>query len=286
MSSLLRVVAAIGLAAVSLSPGLAGSAHADPALPGLTNLNFLSYSGSAPKDNFSNVKPTGWAGGTGLIFIDTPGNASNANSACGSTYLTTYGCPSTLAIPGGYNYVEADGNPSFGTGFNYEVTGLTPGQTYTLTLYQAASQQLGFANGLQTTDQWIVSLGTSGLTVCQGCGAADAYYGGHDSTYSNADSNASIVATSEMTTPSGGLTDWQYVTVTLKADSTSDLLSFLAWGDNGNTVNLPPIVFLTGINSPSGLNNVPEPASLALVGVGMLGLAAGRRYRTRRGGSR
>ncbi len=235
-------------------------------LPGLTNLNFVNYTGNAPKDYFTSVNPTGWSGGTGLIFITAPGtSSSSATTACGPTYLSTYGCPSTLAIPGGYNEVEADGNPSFESGFNYLVTGLTVGQTYTLSFYQAGSQQLGFANGQNTTEQWIVSLGTSGMSFCNGCGAADPYYGGHDSTYSNADPNASVVATPLMTTPSGGMTDWQYVTVSLTADATTDLLSFLAWGDNGNTINLPPMVFLTGVNSPPGLVT-PEPGSVLLFG--------------------
>jgi PEP-CTERM motif len=281
MRSVLRTSAAIGFLAVGLSLST-NSAQADPILPGLTNLNFLSYSGSAPKNSFTAVNPVGWTGGTGLIFIDAPGtSSSDPNTACGSTYLTTAGCPSTLAIPGGYNYVEADGNPSYESGFNYLVTGLTVGQTYTLSFYQAASQQLGFGNGLNTTEQWIVSLGTSGMSFCNGCGAPDAYYGGNDSTYFNTDATASVMATPLMTTPSGGLTDWQFVSVSLTADSTTDLLSFLAWGDNGNTVNLPPMVFLAGVNSPSGLTT-PEPGSLALFGTVLLGLGLDGARRRRR----
>jgi hypothetical protein len=48
---------AISSAAISLSL-LAVPAQANPTLPGLTNLNFLSYSGSAPKNYFNNVNPT------------------------------------------------------------------------------------------------------------------------------------------------------------------------------------------------------------------------------------
>ena len=70
-----------------------------------------------------------------------------------------------------------------------------------------------------------------------------------------------------MSTPSGGLTDWNYVTVNLTADSATDVLSFLAWGDGGSTVNLPPIVFLTG-----ALDWSPEPGSLVLFGTALLGL--------------
>ncbi len=270
MYTLLRKTISIGLPVVGLSL-LACSAQAFPFLPGLTNLDFTQYTGTAPKAPFTSVNPVGWSGGNGLIFIDS--NVP-AQSAAGPVYLQTYGNPGILSGPA-YNYVEADGNPSFESSFNHQLTGLTPGQTYTLSFYQAASQQTGFANGQYTTEQWIVSLGTSAMTYCNGCGAADAYYGGHDSTYSNADPLASVVATSLMTTPSGGTTPWQAVSVNLTAHATNELLSFLAWGNNGNTVNLPPMVFLTQVDTPD-LALVPEPETLALFAVGLLGFAVSR----------
>ena len=258
---------AVGVFAIGFSTFTHPVRAATP-LPGLTNLNFVNYTGAAPKNTFTAVNPTGWTGGNGLIFIDQPGtSSSNTNTACGSTYLQTYGCPSALSITGGYNVVEADGNPQYESGFNYSVSGLTINQTYQLSFYQAASQQTTF-NGA-TTEQWIVSLGTAGMqsswnTVSNQCALC---------TYSNSDPNASIVATTLMSTPSHGLTDWQYVTISLKADATTDVLSFLAWGDNGSTVNLPPMVFLTGVNSAAGLNT-PEPGSIVLFGSVLVGVGA------------
>ena len=261
-------------AAAATLIGAAGVAHADP-LPNLTNLDFTQYTGSAPKGPFTSVAPVGWTGGSGLIFID---GQSDAASAAGPVYLQTYGNP-TGSVTG--NYVEADGNPQFESGFNYEVTGLTAGKTYTLSFYQGASQQTGFASTIPTTNQWIVSLGKNGLQL-NGGGPVDPLYGATD-TYSNP--GASIAASPLMTVQPGGTVGWQYVTVNLTADSDTDLLSFLAWGDNGSTVNLPPIAFLAGVDSPPGLgSDVPEPGAWALLvlGFGGLGLTLRARHKSNR----
>lgn len=266
MHTRLQKSIAIGISALGLS-FLANTAQAFPVLPNVQNLNFVNYTGTAPKDYFTNVNPVGWTGGTGLIFIDAPGTADNGS------YLSVYG-PFPTNSPAGGNFVEADGNPEFGSGFNQTISGLTPGQTYTLSFWQAGGQQVGFANGQATTEQWIVSLGTAGLSIAPG-GPLDPTYGPTDQ-YFSTDATASIVASQLMTTPSGGVTPWQFVSVNLVANATTDILSFLAWGDNGSTVNLPPMVFLSGVNS----SNVPEPGMLSLFGLGLLGLG-GLRLRRR-----
>jgi hypothetical protein len=270
MSSVSRRFSAAGLFALGLSL-LTCPAQAGPFLPGVQNLNFLSYTGTTPKDYFTNVNPVGWTGGTGLIFIDAPGTADDG------TYLSVYS-PFPVNSPVGGNFVEADGNPSFESSFRQNITGLTPGDTYTLSFYQAGGQQVGFANGLPTTEQWIVSLGTVGLSVSQNGGPVDPVYG-QTGSYFSTDPNASVVASQLMTTPSGGVTPWEFVSVDLVADSTSDILSFLAWGDNGSTVNLPPMVFLSAVNSE---NVTPEPGTGLLFATVLLSFAVGAAMRHRR----
>ncbi len=265
----------LGLGTVAGLLAIAAPAAAFDPLPNLTNLDFSAYTGSSPKGCFSCVNPVGWTGGTGLIFIDS--TASFAQSAAGPVYLTTYGNPSG-GVKG--NYVEADGNPDYEGSFNYNVTGLTPGKTYSLSFYQGASQQTGFANGTPTTNRWIVSLADSGLQLCHNCGPTDPLYG-PTSTYYSTDAQASIAASPLMHVPNGGTVGWDYVSVNLTAHSSSELLSFLAWGDNGSTINLPPIAFLAGVNSPPGLGATPEPSTWALmiVGLGAAGVALRSRRR-------
>jgi len=270
---------AAGLAAVGMSLVASGAWAANPNLPGLQNQNFTQYSGSSPKGAFTSVAPVGWTGGSGLIFVASP--TAPGQSAAGPVYLTTYGNP-VGNIPG--NYVEADGNPDYEGSFNYVVSGLTAGQTYSLSFYQGASSQLGFGfnpitgTNSDTTNQWIISLNdvnAGGLQICHNCGPYDPVFGQTSSYYSN-DPNASIAASQLMTVPYQGTVGWEYVSVDLKATQETELLSFLAWGDNGSTVNLPPIAFLSGVDSPPGL--VPEPSTWLMMAMGFVGLGfVGRR---------
>ena len=76
-----------------------------------------------------------------------------------------------------------------------------------------------------------------------------------------------------MSTASQGYSPWELVSTNFTATAATETLYFLAWGDNGNTTNLPPTVFLAGVNSPSIL---PEPATLSVLGLGLAGLGLTR----------
>lgn len=255
---------------LSLAP-FAANAGGIP-LPVGSDLDFTDTTGT-PKGSFTSVAPAGWTGGGNLVFVDS--TTIPGAQAASPTYLTTYGNP-VGTVTG--NYIEADGNPTYEDSFSRQLTKLTIGQQYTLSFYQGASQQTTFSGA--TTNQWIVSLGADPLAISYSgasCVPGDGS-GNCTASYSDADPGASVKASPLMSVPSEGTVGWNFVSVTLTADATSELLSFLAWGNGGNTVNEPPMAFLAGIDQPAG-EGIPEPVSMSLFGVGLAGLGVVARRR-------
>lgn len=277
--------AALGLTAVGLSLGLGASAQADTMLP-VQNLTFNQFNGTftAPKTLFTTADPADWSIGTttGLVSnLIGVGNQGSEGSSQGVYAVYTNNPGFTDTVPAGYNFYQADGNPQFESTITQTISGLTAGTTYDLSFQQAAGQQTTFHGA--TTEQWKVYLGVGGIGTS--CPANPP--GGNCSITGTTDNlleNSTL-----MNTPSEGNVDWNLVNMSFTPTASDFLpngnivLTFLAWGNGGSDINEPPTVFLEGVNTTPV---VPEPATLSVLGVGLLGLGAVMmRRRAKQGGA-
>ena len=224
----------LGILAMTLTLVAAGNVDAENLV---VNGDFEDTSVTAGnKLFFTMASVTGWTSGNGLNAICSPGTAT-------TNFLPVYpGFPSTSPVGG--NFVEADGDPSFAGTISQSISGLTVGQEYDVTFWQAAGQQDGFTG--PTTEQWKVGLGSE-------------YHYSH-----------------QYQLPQGGTGPWQFQSLEFTATATTEALSFLACGTPSGA---PPISFLDGVSLQAVPQAVPEPSSLALVAFGIIGLGLARSRR-------
>ena len=235
-----------GCAAIAAIIGVSVMFAGATALANLvTNGSFETLTNGAGQLGY-NTNATGWTT-TGYNFVFASGTADHAGATGQYGNLQLWG-PGNGAANGLPASSPDGGNfiaadGAFQTGaISQTITGLTRGQQYSVGFWFAGAQQSGFTG--TTTEQWLVSLGSQTL------------------------------ATDILNDASHGFTGWQHVTMTFTADGTQDVLSFLAAGTpNGE----PPFSLLDGVTM-----NVPEPASMTLMSVGLAALGLVRRRRNTR----
>jgi hypothetical protein len=220
----------------------------------VTNGNFEQLKVSGVSSQFgtyyASQQVTGWST-AGYNFVFTPGTADTTGAAgqYGKLYLwgPKNGSNNGLTTsPAAGNFLAFDGGTHVGA-VSQTISGLKIGKYVDVSFYYAAAQQYGF--NAATTEQFKVSLG----------GQTD--------------------LTPVLSIVNHGFSGWHYETLSFKATSSSEVLSFLA---SGTPTGVPPFALLDGVS----MSITPEPATWALVLLGgafsLAGLAYARRKSLRR----
>ncbi|MEA5549571.1 PEP-CTERM sorting domain-containing protein [Anabaena cylindrica UHCC 0172] len=252
MHNQLAKSAIIGLSAITLSAFVSSSAQATNLV---TNGSFETTSNGLTGQLGTpyGTELPGWTylpAPTSYDFIFGSGTADTTGSP--SEY---YGAPLTFwgsnnggldvwpaSSPDGGNFLAVDPVYQNYAPISQLLNGLTVGQQYTVSFYNAAAQQFGFSGS--TYDQWKV------------------VFGG-ETQYATA-----------FNLPNHGFSGWVKESLTFTANSSSQLLQFFA---TGGPVGLPPFVLLDGVSVEAVKGtSVPEPSSIFGLGaVIVLGLGIG-----------
>ncbi len=249
-----RVAKIAGLALTATLACAAAPAHANLVQNGdfSQTTATTTYNGATVGTETTNSNLAGWqftgctSSNCGFSFLAT-GDLGTNGWYDGQDGHESFAGTSPGAIPGSGNAFLSDAN--YGTQAIYQaVGGLKIGDTYTLAFSQAAFEQRGYTGGF--TSSWAVGFGNGSYST--------ANYGTQQS--------------STMSVPSGGASGWAQQTLSFVANATNETLFFFATASAGAN---PPFLLLDGVSlndaSAGPTAAVPEPATLALTAIGLLG---------------
>lgn len=197
-------------------------------------------------------------GPTGAYTIDIPAAPGNAE-----------------ILPNGVNnYVMIDGDPAWGAPVWTEMTGLTIGNTYLVSFYQASSEEDG--NNKEYDDNWLVYVtpGATGSYLCP-----QSYCSGITSQVGTI--GAAAYSSPVIDNTGGKSTDWEQESFTFQATAANEVLEFvtqaIATSGGGFEPPLLDLADVTVVDPPS----TPEPgtAFLAVSGIGLVAVASMLRRR-------
>lgn len=223
------------------------------------NGSFEGYTGPAPAAGDNAVQMvaggvTAWTNsniGESLVFPSWYTNGV-VYACCGGVGLA--GWPTfPQSSPDGGNFVLSDGN-YMNSPITQTITGLTPGDSYLVSFYQALVQDIQpfpastyfITTPGPVTGQWQVSLG--------------------------ANTQFSSAMTANGATPT--FSPWSQQSMFFTAQNATEILSFLSIGTGD-----PPLVGLDGIVLEAAPIEVPEPAFLWLIGGAVALIARTNRVR-------
>jgi hypothetical protein len=203
---------------------------------GTTSFQFgLTGSGYSPSESMADWTSTGY----NFVFLPTSIVASGSSGS-----LSLWSPNSSPASSNGFTNASPTGGNFIGADSDYEteaisqtITGLTVGKTYAVSFAWAGAQQEGTNYTSPTTDQWSVTLGSSGTQ-----------------------------STQVIDVTGKGFSGWMTQTFDYVATSSTEVLSFLA---SGSPSGQPPFALLADVS----MTQVPEPATWALMLTGLAGLA-------------